>query len=168
MRISVIDKNKMCVLLSGGELKARHLEYKTMSCADAETRHFLCNIYRERAAGYGLSNSPQQLKIELYPFMDHGCMVIFSPSEKRRWRRASFFCRFCDADDLLDCLSKLGPLKSRVRSFTLYQMGDAYYAQVSAPQSVRSFLSEFSSEKCCQKKAFYLEYGRIISKEIFT
>lgn len=163
MKLSVIKQNRLCAVISGKELEKQSLDYKTASVMSESTRRYLLEIYSGNASRLGLPSAPEHLEIALYPFINGGMTVVYSAGSNE-----PFFCRFECADDLLDCLSKLAELKSEIGSFTLFKTNGSYCAQVSSSEKAQRFLLEYSSEKCCQKKEFYLNYAEKISQNLFT
>ncbi len=161
-----IGRNKICVTLTQYELNEQQLEFDSLSYSNKDCREFLQEIYKRAAVECGLKPEPARLIIELYPYIDCGCLIIYTASHLVA-RAVSFFCRFeCD-DDMLDCFSKQAVIEPNIERITLYQLGEFYYAEI-LPKSkcdfVRSFFSEYADFKCCQKCAFYSEFAT----EIYT
>lgn len=167
MKTNLLDKNKICILLDSSEMN-----FSCASCKDKNCRERLKYFYKCAAEKYGLTLSPKSLLIQMYPFLNDGCMVIYT-AQKKRYKSVSreFFRRFEHIDDLLDCKRKIKPLCDKISSSELYLCGGVYYVRICAKSKTRAlkqFLSEYSTDKCCQKKQFYKEFGQKIADNIFT
>ena len=167
MKTKILNDRQLCVITSQKEL-----QFSTFSCKDQISRKNLRDIYKKTAEKFGFSTSPHRLSVELFPFINNGCMIIYT-LRKKRYKKISpvFFARFETPDNLLDCKLKIKPLLKYIRSTELFASDTAYFVKIHAKSkisAIKAFLSEYSTDKCCQKIAFYQEYTDKICDEIFT
>ena len=167
MKTKILNNQQLCVITSPDELP-----FSTFSCKNQTSRKNLRDIYTKNAEKFGFSTSPYRLCVELFPFLNNGCMIIYT-LRKKRYKKISpvFFARFETPDNLLDCKLKIKPLLKYICSTELFASDTAYFVKIHATSkisAIKAFLSEYSTDKCCQKIAFYQEYTDKICDEIFT
>ena len=88
MKTKILNDRQLCVITSQKELP-----FSTFSCKDQISRKNLRDIYKKTAEKFGFSTSPHRLSVELFPFINNGCMIIYT-LRKKRYKKISpvFFC----------------------------------------------------------------------------
>ena len=136
MTIERIQPNKIKVLLDGQELQTFALSFEKLSYKDPRSRRFLQQLYFACAEASGLTRTPGKLMIEIYPFINRGCVVLFTvpsgdaPRKLRLKKASTYIFRFTDGGDLLGCMRRLHPNARDITDSALYRMQGGYYLQL--------------------------------------